>query len=651
MANEYGYAGNILKVDLSKESLVDLPTIELADRFVGGRGFAAKIYWDGAAPEAKAYDPQNRLIFVNGPLAGFHGLAGSRWQVCGKSPAVIPECFSYANFGGSWGAWLKFAGYDAVVIEGASDKPVYLVIQDGKAEIKDASFLWGKGAIETREMLKGIHGKSIRVAAIGPAGDNMSVMANVIADDDSSGSCGFGSVMGSKKLKAIAVGTSERKAIAANPEKLQELVGYIRRLKKDSRFIFSGPHRMWSSYVPENLKLNPKLKKAVCYGCISGCTRATYEAENGKRGKYLCVAAVFYADPSKKIGEWNDVHFHASRLCNDYGLDVFSIAAIIGWLQKCYRAGIVTDEKVGIPVSKMGSLEFIETLIKKISLRQGFGDVLAQGIVKAADELGNGAKEHLQNWIYYRTGTPYAYEPRKFIITGLSFITEPRLPMPQLHEVVFPIHLWWDWCNKTEGAYVSDDVIRSISKKFFGSEDALDFSTYEGKALAAKHIQDRVYVKECLNLCDFAWPMMDVKHSQDHVGDRTLPSKVFAAVTGREMDVQGLDKIGERVFNLQRAILIREGHEGRKDDLLPESDHSVPLPESPGLDPKSSLPGKKGETTFRVGTVVDREKFEKMKDEYYQLRGWDSKTGLLKKDTLKKLGLEDIIKQLKGKLV
>ena len=126
---------------------------------------------------------------------------------------------------------------------------------------------------------------------------------------------------------------------------------------------------MWSSYVPENLKLNPKLRKSICYGCISGCTRATYEAENGERGKYLCVAAVFYADPSKKIGEWNDVHFHASRLCNDYGLDVFSVAAIIGWLQKCYRAGIVTDEKVGIPVSKMGSLEFIETLVKKISLR------------------------------------------------------------------------------------------------------------------------------------------------------------------------------------------------------------------------------------------------------------------------------------------
>ncbi len=650
MTNEYGYAGKILKVDLSEGSLEDLPTVEIADRFIGGRGFAAKIYWDGASSEAKAYDPQNRLIFVNGPLAGFAGLAGSRWQVCGKSPGITPEFFSYANFGGSWGAWLKFAGYDGVVIEGTSEKPVYLLMQDGKAEIKDASSLWGKGALATREMLKGLHGKGIRVATMGPAGENLAVMANIIAEDDSSGSCGFGAVMGAKRLKAIAVAAGDRKTVAAQPEKLHELVQYIRELKKGSRFIFSGPHRMWSSYVPENLTLNPKIKKSICYGCVSGCTRATYQAENGLKGKYLCVAAVFYADPSKKLGEWNDVHFHASRLCNDYGLDVFSMAAIIGWLQKCYHAGIITEEQVEIPLSKMGSLEFIETLVRKIALRQGFGDVLSQGVIKAADALGSAAREQLQNWVYHRTGGPYPYEPRKFITTGLSFITEPRASMPQLHEVVFPTHLWWDWCNNIEGAYVSDDVIRSLSRKFFGGEDALDFSTYEGKALAAKHIQDRVYVKECLNLCDFAWPMMDVKHSKDHVGDRTLPSKVFSAVTGKDIGVEELDKIGERVFNLQRALLIREGHEGRKDDILPEFDHTVPLPKAPGLNPRSSLPGKKGEIVYREGAVVDREKFEKMKDEYYQLRGWDPETGFQKKETLQDLGLEDIIEQLQGKI-
>ena len=644
MANELGYAGKILKVDLSQGTMVDLPTTDYADRFIGGRGFATKIYWDNVPPETKARDPENCLIFANGPLAGFPGLAGSRWLVCGKSPGVNPEHFSYCNLGGSWGAWLKFAGYDAIAIQGKADKPVYLLIQDGKAEIRDASSLWGKGAIEVRETLKETLGRDTRVAAIGPAGDNMAVMANVIADDDSSGSSGFGAVMGSKKLKAVAVRASNKKVTAANPEKLQELAKYARALKQDSRFIFSGPHRVWSAYVPENLKLNTKLKKTACYGCISGCVRATYEAENGEKGKYLCVASVFYADPTKKMGEWNDVHFHASKLCNDYGLDVFAIGTIISWLLKCYQTGILTDENTGIPISKMWSLEFIQTLVRKMSLREGFGDILAQGVIKAAEAVGGKAKELLGDTVSQRTGTAYPYEPRIYIVTGIPLATEPRLPMPQLHEIAFPSHLWWDWCSKIEGAYVSGDVIRGISKKFFGSEIALDFSTYEGKALAAKKLQDRVYSKECLVLCDFAWPMVDVRHSEDHVGDPTLQSKVFSAVTGREMDEQGLDKIGERVLNLQRAILVREGYKGRESDILSELDHTLPLALKGGVNPECTVPGKGGEILPRTGAVVDREKFEKMKDEYYQLRGWDVKSGLQTKAKLTELGLEDIIK-------
>jgi aldehyde:ferredoxin oxidoreductase len=647
MRNEFGYGGKILKVDLSSGTTVDVPTRDYADRFVGGRGIGTKIYWDEVPSITSAFDPENRLIFANGPLAGFTGLAGSRWQVCGKSPAVTPELFSYANLGGSWGAWLKFAGYDAISIQGKADKPVYLFLQDDNVEIRDASFLWGKGAIEVRETLKSLLGQDIRVATIGPAGDNMAFMANIIADDDASGSSGLGAVMGSKKLKAIAVGASNRKVTAANPEKLQELVKYARNLKEGSRFIFSGPHRVWAAYVPENLKLNTKIKKTACYGCISGCIRATYEAENGERGKYLCVAAVFYADPTKKMGEWNDVHFHASKICNDYGLDVFAIGAIIGWLLRCYQAGILTDENTGICISKIMSLEFIQTLARKISLREGFGDTLAQGMVKAAEAVGGEAEKQL-GYIYQRTGTAYPYEPRHLIMTGLSFVTEPRLPMAQLHEVLFPTHLWWDWANKIEGAYISDDVIRSMSRKFFGSEVALDFSTYEGKALAAKKIQDREYIKECLILCDFTWPMMDVRHSDEHVGDPTLPSQVFSAVTGRELDEQGLDKIGERVCNLQRAILIREGHGAREGDVLPEFDHMVPLQRKPGLNPESTVPGRDGKIVARMGTVVDREKFEMMKDEYYQLRGWDVASGLQTKEKLIELGLEDIINDVQA---
>jgi aldehyde:ferredoxin oxidoreductase len=651
MANTLGYAGKILKVDLSRGTVADLPTKDYAGRFLGGRGIAAKMYWDEAPPQTKAFDPENRLIFVTGPLAGFPGVAGSRWQVCGKSPATTPESFSYCNLGGSWGAWLKFSGYDAIVIHGKSEKPVYLLVQDGKAEIRDASFLWGKGAIEARETLKSMLGRDVRVAAAGPAGDNMAVMANVIADDDASGSGGFGAVMGSKKLKAIAVGTTSKKVVAANPEKLQELARYFRELRKGSRYIYSGVGRMSSAGVSKlNPDSNPELKKVACYGCINGCVRATYETDDGKRGKSLCVGAAFYSGFAMKYyGKWNDVPFQASRICNDYGLDVMIVWPIITWLENCYKAGILTDENTGIPISKIGSLEFMQTLASKISFREGFGDLLAQGIFKAVEALGSKAKEQLGK-IHFRTGQSYPYEPREYIITALLYATEPRLITPQLHEVVFPTKLWWDWFDNLEGGYVSNEVMRSIAKEFLGGEVAFDFSTYEGKALAAKKIQDREYSKECLILCDFAWPMMDVKHSEEHVGDPSLESKVFSAVTGQEIDEKGLANIGERAFNLQRAILIRDGHKGREDDILPDSDHTVPLSSWLGPNPERMLPGKEGGTISRVGTVVDRDKFEKMKDEYYELRGWDVRTGLQKRDTLRRLNLGDIVAPLKNKV-
>ena len=224
-----GYAGKILRVDLSSGRVTETPTLDYADRFLGGRGIAAKIYWDEVPPNAKALDEKNTVILATGPIGGVPVFAGSRWTVCGKIPSV--ERFSYGNFGGRWGAGLKFAGYDAVVVQGKSEKPVYLLLHDGTAELKDASALWGKGAIESREILKAELGSSVRVVAIGQAGENMAVMANLIADNDAAGSKGIGAVLGSKKLKAIAVKGEGKAVKVAQPEKLKELAEYYRNLK------------------------------------------------------------------------------------------------------------------------------------------------------------------------------------------------------------------------------------------------------------------------------------------------------------------------------------------------------------------------------------------------------------------------------------
>lgn len=638
MTPEFGYAGKILNVDLSRRSVTEVPTADYADGFLGGRGIAARIYWDGAVSEVKAFDPENQLLFVTGPLAGFPGLAGSRWEICGKSPATNPESFSHANLGGSWGAHLKFAGYDAIVIRGKSDKPVYLLIQDGVTETRDASFLWGKGTIEVRQTLKELLGKEVRVLATGPAGDNMATMANVFCDNDASGSGGFGAVMGSKKLKAIAVRGSG-KLVASNPEKLRELRKHILSLRKDAPSEYAAGYR--SPFVLEN----PKMKKIACYGCISGCIRTIYEADNGEKGKYMCQSLMLYPVLSEKYyGKMTDAAFHASRLCDDYGLDIAAINEITLWLRKCYRGQILTDENTGIPLSKIGSLEFMEALVKRISLRQGFGDVLAQGIFKAADSVGDAARQQL-GASTHKTGRTILYDPRLYVTTGLLYATEPRVPVEQLHKVSSVILQWIDWHNKVDGAYLSGSLVSKIAAQFFGSEIAMDFSTYEGKALAAKKIQDREYAKACLILCDFSWPIMHARHSESHSGDATIEGEVLSAVTGREMDEENLYRIGEKVFNLQRSILAREGHDGRKSDSLPESHYTAPIGFN-AANPECLMPGKDGEVISRQGAVVDRGQFEKMKDEYYQLRGWDVTTGLQTRAKLKEIGLEDVAEEL-----
>lgn len=636
MPIEAGYTGKILRVDLSSDKITWVPTLYYADRFIGGRGIAAKIYWDEVPPDVRPFDAENRLIFATGPLAGFTGLAGSRLQICGKSPATHPEMFCYSSVGGSWGAELKFSGYDGIVIQGKSDRPVYLLLQDSVGEIRDASALWGKNSVETRESLKKELGRSVKVLATGIAGENLVPFATVLADDDAAGAGGFAAVMGSKKLKAIVVRGSE-KVVPANPEKLRALTEYVRKLAKDRRIT---PPTLTEPPFP------PTMKKRACYGCVAGCLRAVFEASNGDKGKFMCQQSGIYIDAALRYYKgWTEVPFYASRLCDKYGLDTMVLAPLIKWLCRCGQAGILTDEKAGIPISKVGSLEFIESLIKKISFREGFGDILARGILEAADSLGGSAAELIGDLILPRTGEEWVYDPRMFITAGIFYAMEPKRPIQHLHEISWLIAQWVAWNNGVENAYVSTDVVRWVAKRFWGSEVASDFSTYEGKALAAKKIQDRQYVKECLILCDYAWPIAHVKYSKNHLGDSAIESKIFSAVVGKEVDEEGLYRMGERVFNLQRAILVREGHHGKEADKLPEFSYGIPL-EYTEHNPECLLPGEEGRVISRKGAVVDKNRFESMRDEYYGYRGWDVPTGLQTISNLKQLQLEDVAEDL-----
>ena len=246
-----------------------------------------------------------------------------------------------------------------------------------------------------------------------------------------------------------------------------------------------------------------------------------------------------------------------------------------------------------------------------------------------------------------KTGDNELYGPRLYITTGIFYAVEPRFPIQQLHEISVPVMMWASRVMGIEEVPVTSEVIRAMAKRFYGSEIAADYSTYEGKALAAARIEDREYAKESLILCDLAWPMFFTEASPDHVGDPTLDSQICAAVTGREVDERGLYQIGERILNLQRAILAREGHKGREYDSIDEFNFTTPTKGDFG-NPDCIVPGKDGEVFSRKGMVVDREEFEKMKGEFYQIRGWDVSSGLQTRAKLEKLNLNAVAQRLEG---
>ena len=632
MTAEFGYAGKILKVDLSSASVSDVPTSDYADRFIGGRGIAAKIYWDEVPPEAKAFDPENRIMFMTGPLCGYPGIAGSISQICGKSAFTVPEQFFYTSMGGSWGAHLKFAGYDGVVAYGKSEKPVYILVQDGKAEVRDASALWGKDSAETRSLLKSELGSSVRVLSIGQAGENLVPFASTLAEEDAA--AWGASIMGSKKLKAIVVRGKGIRPPVANPEKLEALQKYLHGMG------YGAGYNLVKFLDAPSLTR----KQQICYGCIRGCGRSTQETADGIKAKFSCQNGVFYLFAADEYyGKRTEVSFHATRLTLNYGLDTHALAAIIRWLTDCYQAGVLTEEDTDIPLSKYGSWEFIETLVKKISLREGFGDILARGVHQAAEAVGDKAKELLADYVD-KNGQRVVYGPRLYTESGIFYATEPRMTLPTLHEMTMPLGKWTEWVKGVEGAYMSYDRLREIGRRFWGSELAFDFSTYEGKAMAAKRIQDKMNAEECLILCGIFYPIRSCDYTESHDGDPTIESRLYSAVTGRETDEDELNRIGERVFNMVRAVLTREDPRGRWIDDLPEFNFTVPI-EAEGRNTELLVPGKDGEPISKKGTVVDRDKFAQMMGEYYELRGWD-KNGLQTKQKLVELGLGDITEEL-----
>ena len=269
--------------------------------------------------------------------------------------------------------------------------------------------------------------------------------------------------MGSKNLKAIVVAGKGSKPPVAHPKKLEELTKYLRGLGYGAGYGLGG-----------RLKAASLIKKRqICYGCIRGCGRSTQATADGIKAKFGCQNGFVYMFAADAYyGKRTEVPFHATRLCHNYGLDTRVMWSILRWLTDCYKAGVLTDENTGLLLSKYGSWEFIESLVKKISLREGFGDLLAQGVQHAADSLGGRAKELIAGYLD-KNGQHEVYGPRLYNISSIFFATEPRMPVILLHEMTIPLDKWKAWSNGAEGAYMSYGRLREIGKRFGGASSPL----------------------------------------------------------------------------------------------------------------------------------------------------------------------------------
>ena len=561
-------------------------------------------------------------------------------SVVGKSPMTFPEGYCYGNIGGFFGAELKKAGFDGVVIEGRAPKPVYLWIYNSEAELRDASSLWGQGAYRTGEMLQQIHGDRARFLTTGLAGEGRVRSAVICGSHQSTSTAGFGAVMGSKNLKALVVRGTGKPSVA-DPDRLKELNRYTVKISKRLRLAI--PPMITATNYGHLMEF---IGKGGCYQCGLECIRNLYRygQRSELEGYRRCQSMEYYLPwRYSREDEPVDTLFDAPTLANDYSIGTFELQNIIDWLYACYQSGSLTEQETGLPLSKIGTREFLERLLHSIAYREGFGDILAEGLARAREKVSDKARAMFSH-VIAPIGQYEMAPPRGMVAYALIYPMEPRVHQPIIHETAFVNVAWSLNQLQADLTPITSKVFRDIAKAFWGSAEAGDLSSYEGKALAAKNIQNRTYIKDSLGLCDFAWPITYSFNTPDHVGDPNLEAQIFTAVTG--VAGEELERYAERICNLQRAILVREGRRVPEDDFPPEFNFTEPLQTASHGQPVM-VPGPGEEAVDVTGKVLDRDRFISMLKEYYRLRGWDEETGLPRVETLADLGLDELVPSFK----
>lgn len=663
-----GWVGKILRVDLTTRKITESSTFDYVPKFLGGRGLGAKICWDEVPAEVSAFDPENRLVFATGPLQGTLAPSSGRFMVLGKAPQSGPtESFCRSGVGGHFAPELKWAGYDAVVVQGRASKPVYLFISDHKAEILDAASLWGLDTYQAQQVLWKLHGQKTRVMVIGRAGENRSRIACILTDTgDASGQGGFGGVMGSKNLKAIAVrGTGS--VVVAKPKALAQTTRHIHKLfarkpagknpyepeEKGFKYnIWGGGYgRGGLSLLPgELLDLcqNPSSGYSQtpdgCFACPVSC-RSRVKGQDITPGVAFCAQSYMYLESMIHEPEkgYSKITWQAAKLSDLLGINAYELMAIIPWLADCYREKLITEEETGLPLAEIGSWSFISKLLNKMANREGFGDLLAEGGQRAAAKLG-GKAEKLSSMYYPRAGKFGGYREHWVYLGG--FPTGYAIPPLALMWVLdnrdalvshsFISMLWGAAFTVGQNALTAvpeeiTPVLRPVMRAAYGSEEAAEFLQPDGKSLnwkwaapVVKRYHEHSLLKDSYVLCDILFPYLFNANSKDHVGDDTLESRLYSAVTGVEMGTKESFRKGEMLCTLERALAARDGRT-RQDDTL----HELYF-----------------EKQDAGGRRYVREHLEQAKTDYYKLMGWDPETGKPSLSTLKRVGLKDLAEEL-----
>ncbi|WP_174589930.1 aldehyde ferredoxin oxidoreductase family protein [Methanocella conradii] len=613
-----GYAGKILRLDLDGPSYrVERPREEDLERFIGGEGLCIKYLYDEVPPHADPLGPENRLIFMTGPLTGTLAPTSGRHCVATKSP--LTGCQTTAHAGGYWGAELKFAGYDGIIVEGKSKSPVYVFIDDGDVHFYDASGLWGKDTLRTDTLIKKeLNDDKLSITYIGPAGENLVKYATVMNDQQRSASRGGpGAVMGSKKLKAIAVrGTQDIRAASPGRyfksmnELLDTCYGHVVTgslfpsygvtgiigLMNEKGALPTRNHQTGNFEGADRISgqamASAMLKKTRgCFCCTIHCTRVIdipYGPYHGTRGKgpdYDSTVAF-----GSQCGNDNlEAAAHANLLCDMYGLDTVSAGATIAWAMELYERGIIGDDETRGVRLKWGDHEAMTSMVHKIATRSEFGAVLADGLEEAAKRVGRGSERYAQS---VKNMDLPGIEARGSKGMALGYATDNR-----------------GGDNLRPFAAAAECL--GFRSKELGMPESFDALDEADKARWVVQCQNYSVAVNSLVVCMFTIIAFTVEPGQY--------ARHLSALTGMEYDKDKLLEAGERIWNLQRAFNAREGF-SRRDDRLPYRLTSEPVPAGPTR-----------------GSVVH---LEKMLDEYYEARGWDKETGWPTREKLAALGME-----------